>query len=446
MTLPYDTFVFTHRALEGRIVRLGYRLQGGGEAVSFEETFELPSGFETSEGSPADVAAALQGMHLVLGTSYWKTCCPPRIEIEGPGLSAADAAFWTEVYNSGLGEFYYRNGLSPAGLARFPGEGDGPVTAGEPAQGPAIVLAGGGKDSVVAYEIVRESGREAVPMTMIPAGRDWRLAPDLEGLGLRVFRRLDPKLLELNQAGAYNGHVPFSAILAFTSQLVAVVGGFGNVVAANERSASYGNVVVDGVEVNHQWSKSLRFEGMFQEWQRRHLSRVPVYFSLLRPLSELRIAKAFASYPRWFGAVTSCNTNFRLQGGVGRRWCGHCAKCVFAAILLTPWLDDAALADVFGVNPLADPENLSWVRQLLGEGDHKPWDCVGTPDEVAAALWLASRRHADSDLPALRWFAGEVAPRLADPDELVRRELAVSPLHRIPPDWADVLHRYLEAH
>ena len=74
---------------------------GDGEAVSFEETFELP--LEQPKGSPADVAAALKGMHLVLGTSYWKTCCPPRIEIEGQGLSAADAAFWTEVYNSGLG-------------------------------------------------------------------------------------------------------------------------------------------------------------------------------------------------------------------------------------------------------------------------------------------------------------------------------------------------------
>lgn len=88
MNLPYDTFVFTHRALEGRTVRLGYRLEGGGEAISFEETFELPAGFEEPKGSPPDVAAALKGMHLVLGTSYWKTCCPPHIEIAGEGLSA----------------------------------------------------------------------------------------------------------------------------------------------------------------------------------------------------------------------------------------------------------------------------------------------------------------------------------------------------------------------
>jgi hypothetical protein len=446
MSLPYDTFVFTHRVLEGRTVRLGYRLAGSGDSIALEETFELPKGFEEPAADPADVAAALSGLHRIAGVSYWKTCCPARIEIEGEELSETDAAFWTEVYNSGLGELFFRNGLDPAGLARFPGRGEKETALGRAAQGPALVLSGGGKDSVVAYEIVRASGREAATLTMVPAGRDWRLAPDLEGRGLRVFRRLDPRLLELNAAGAYNGHVPFSAILAFTSQLVAVLGGFGNVVVANERSASSGNIVVDGVEVNHQWSKSLRFEGLFQEWQRRHLGRVPVYFSLLRPLSELRIARAFSAYPQWFGAVTSCNTNFRLQGDTGRRWCGHCAKCVFAAVLLTPWLDSEQLSEVFGVHPLADPANLPLVQQLLGLGDHKPWDCVGTPGEVTAALWLASQRHAEADLPALRWFREEVAPGLTDPEELVRRELDPSPDHRIPPPWLDALLGYLEAH
>jgi UDP-N-acetyl-alpha-D-muramoyl-L-alanyl-L-glutamate epimerase len=446
MTLPFDTFVFTHRTLEGTTLRLGYRLAGSGGSIPFEETFQLPKELGESAADPADVAAAVSGLHLVAGVSYWKTCCPPRIAFEDEGLSAADAAFWTEVYNSGLGEFYYRNGLDPAGLARFPGAGGPAAVQGEEAVGPALVLSGGGKDSVVAYEIVRASGREAATLTLVPAGRDWRLAPDLEGKGLRVFRRLDPRLLELNAAGAYNGHVPFSAILAFTSQLVAVLGGFGNVVAANERSASQGNVVVDGVEVNHQWSKGLRFEGMFQEWQRRHLRRVPVYFSLLRPLSELRIARAFSGYPQWFGAVTSCNTNFRLQGEPGRRWCGRCAKCVFAAILLTPWLAAEPLAAVFGINPLAEPANLVWVQQLLGLGDHKPWDCVGTPGEVTAALWLAAQRHGDAGLPALRWFQETIAPGLADPEELVRRELAPSSDHHIPPSWLDVLLGYLEAH
>jgi hypothetical protein len=514
MTLPYDTFVFSGCELEGRAARLRYRLMGNGQARSFEERFELPAGVEESGADEGDVAAALAGLHLIAGVSYWKTCCPARIEVEGAGLTAADAAFWSEVYNRGLGEMYYRNGLDPAGSASFPGDARAPVrrgmgvrqgTAGAqrgalngpqpkrdtgpsaaealpaqgkiaaapeaalPAQGgvaaapeealsaagPPLVLAGGGKDSVVAWEIVRAAGERGgappveggpVPLSVVPAGRDWRLAPDLEGRGLRVIRRLDPGLFELNAAGAYNGHVPFSAILAFASQLVAVLGGFGAVVAANERSASAGNLTAGGVEVNHQWSKGLRFEEMFQQWQRRHLRRAPVYFSLLRPLGELRIAQVFAEFPRWFGAVTSCNANFRQSGEVASRWCGRCAKCVFAATVLTPWLDAGGIAAVFGASPLADPENVPVLRQLLGLADQKPWDCVGTPGETAAALWLAVRRHGGAELPALGWFEEAVASGQVEASEQqVAGELAPSPVHRLPSQWHDELLRFLAA-
>ena len=85
MSLPFDTFAFTHRALDGRTVRLGYRLQGGAEPIDFEERFELPEGFESPKASPADVAAALKGLHLIVGISYWKTCCPPGSRSRGRG-------------------------------------------------------------------------------------------------------------------------------------------------------------------------------------------------------------------------------------------------------------------------------------------------------------------------------------------------------------------------
>ncbi|HXM71340.1 MAG TPA: hypothetical protein VN970_09405 [Thermoanaerobaculia bacterium] len=447
MPLPFDTFVFTNRELKGRTARLAYRLVGRGGDREFEETFDLPFDLERSAADPADVAAALAGLHLIAGVSYWKTCCPARIELEQDGLGATEAAFWTEVYNRGLAELFYRNGFEPAGRALFPGRGEPAAAAGQDAEGPALVLAGGGKDSVVAYEIASAANGDGqpTPLTVVPAGRNWQLAPNREGRGLQVVRRLDPRVFELNAAGAYNGHVPFSAILAFAAQLAAVVGGFGEVIAANERSASSGNLEAGGVEVNHQWSKGLRFEELFQNWQRSHLKRVPLYFSLLRPLGELRIAQIFASFPRWFGAVTSCNANFRQQGGDSVRWCGRCAKCIFAGIVLAPWLDAAGVAAVFGISPLADPDNLQMVRQLLGIDGHKPWDCVGTPGEVAAALWLACQRHPRSSLPALRWFQETIAAGFEVPEEQVRRELEPSPVHLLPGRWNRALADALAA-
>ena len=55
----------------------------------------------------------------------------------------------------------------------------------------------------------------------------------------------------------------------------------GSVVASNERSASYGNVVYQGVEVNHQWSKGLRFEQLLGAWCDRHLPEGARWLSLL---------------------------------------------------------------------------------------------------------------------------------------------------------------------
>lgn len=466
--LPYDTFVFSHRAIAGATVRLGYRLHGMEGSLDFEETFQLPAALAGSAADPADIAAALDGLHLAAGVSYWKTCCPSRIEIATHTLARRDTAFWDEVYNRGLGELYYRNGLDPRGLARFPartdggGEAEGNRAEGTAAAGPALVLAGGGKDSVVAYEVLRAAGLPQVPLQVVPAGREWRLAPDLEGTGLRVTRRLDPRLLELNAAGAYNGHVPFSAILAFTAQLVAVLGGFGAVVAANERSASNGNLLVDGVEVNHQWSKGLRFEEMFQDWQRAHLRRVPLYFSLLRPLSELRITRALATHRRWLGSVTSCNANFKQSPAPpAQRWCGRCAKCVFVAMMLAPWLEESELQAVFATseecrdrrqaeprpgNPLAMPGNVPEAERLLGLRDHKPFDCVGTPREAAAALWLCHSRGLGKDWPVMRMFRERVLPGLSAPADLVSAEMAIGADHLLPARWEHALANYLEHH
>ena len=71
---------------------------------------------------------------------------------------------------------------------------------------------------------------------------------------------LDPQLRALNDAGALNGHVPVTAIVTRAALLTAPLHGFDAVAMANERSASAGNLSWDGVEVNHQFSKSLRVE------------------------------------------------------------------------------------------------------------------------------------------------------------------------------------------
>lgn len=448
----FTTFAFTHRVLDGRSVRLGYRLSGGGDApVDFEETLDLPESLGTlaSPDDPA-VARALAGLHLAAGTSYWKASLPRELVIHDAALSGEDAAFWSDVYTLGLGEFFYRNQLDPTGRVAFratPGPAAAPAAT-RAANGPSLLLWGGGKDSAVSHEVLRTSG-EAHELLSI-GGADWewvRRSAEVAGSTLHVVtRRLDPRLTELNASGAWNGHVPVSAILAFAGTLVAALSGRGAVIASNESSASAGNASWHGIDVNHQWSKSLAFERSMRRWLARNLEGGPGYFSLLRPLTELRIVKAFATHPAYFGAVTSCNANFRQSGPAPRRFCLTCAKCVFVSLMARPWLDDGPYHALFGGDALANPSNLSIVEELLGLRGTKPFECVGTPEETIAAIDLARVRGRMVPHGVMTAFVSALARSGLDPDAAVDAAMARSLEHELPPSRVAQLDDYLDSH
>jgi hypothetical protein len=258
-------------------------------------------------------------------------------------------------------------------------------------------------------------------------------------------RRLDPKLFELNAAGALNGHVPVSAYLAAAGTLIALLSGRRAVVASNESSASHGSTTWKGLDVNHQWSKSFEFERGFRAWHARHLSGGPDYFSLLRPLTELRIVKAFATETRFFSSITSCNRNFSQSGPAAARWCLTCPKCVFVSLMARPWLDDARYHALFGGDALADPANCETIEELLGLRGSKPFECVGTPDESAAAVHLARMRGITLPHGCMTVFGDRIAER-SDLDAVAAEALRRSDEHSIPPRWLAALDAYLDRH
>jgi hypothetical protein len=450
--LAFDSFAFTHRAIEGRRVRLGYALTSRhGARLDFEETLELPD--TLGPLAPADdpaVAVALLGLQLAAGTSYWKTCVPGELAVEGATLSGDDAAFWGAVYTLGLGEFFYRNGIDPTGRASFraaAGPGGQAAKARE-ATRPSLLLWGGGKDSVVSHELLRAAGEAHELLSIGRPDWEWvRRSAEVAGVPLHVVsRRLDPKLADLNAAGALNGHVPVSAALAFAGTLVALLCGRPAVLASNEASASSGNATWHGIDVNHQWSKSIQFERLFRGWLRRNLAGGPDYVSVLRPVTELRIVKAFATHPEYFGAVTSCNANFRQSGPAARRFCLACPKCVFVSLMARPWLDDAAYRALFGGDALADPANATVVEELLGVRGTKPFECVGTPDETVAALHLAKARGRTIPHGIMTAFAGRVASRASDLDAIAARALTRSTDHELSAARIAQLDDYLDRH
>ena len=193
-----------------------------------------------------------------------------------------------------------------------------------------------------------------------------------------------------------NGHTPFSSVIAFLSMYVGFITGADDVILSNESSANESNI--GGQTVNHQYSKSFEFERDFDLFRRRSFPQSAVYFSLLRPFCELQIAKQFAAYPQYHPIFRSCN-----RGSKKNIWCGECPKCLFVAIMLSPFLEPEKLNEIFGCNMLDKADLKEDFDGLCGFTGLKPFECVGTAEEVTLALSMTAEKYrsADAEMPAL---------------------------------------------
>jgi hypothetical protein len=275
------------------VAQLVYAFDDGPELI---ETVAFPGAPFSLEGERAvAVEQALRLLHLIAGVSYYKAAVPPEIRIEGYSIDAETAALLETIYVNGLGEFAYRNGLNLHGRIRFPAASDTGVAA--RALGlrhHALVAIGGGKDSLVSIEALRSAG---VEQTVTWIGSSQLIAACAARTGLptlNLSRALASGLFDLNRQGAYNGHIPVTAVNSAILVLAAILQGVDQVVFSNERSASYGSIIPGTGEVNHQWSKGWQFERAFGEYVQQRIAADLHYYSLLRPLSELAVARQFA--------------------------------------------------------------------------------------------------------------------------------------------------------
>ncbi|MGY1520719.1 UDP-N-acetyl-alpha-D-muramoyl-L-alanyl-L-glutamate epimerase [Luteimonas sp. A482] len=430
------------------VAQLVYAFDDGPELV---ETVTVPGApFELDGARAAAAERALQLLHLVAGVSYYKAAVPPEIRIESYAIDAATAGLLEDVYVHGLGEFAYRNGLDLHGRISFPAEKPSPSRGGLGGDGVliddlrhhALVAIGGGKDSLVSIEALRALGVEQT-VTWIGGSQLIRACAERTGLPtLNIGRQLAPELFDYNRQGAWNGHIPVTAVNSAILAFAAIVLGVDQVVFSNERSASYGSLILapDGSitgEVNHQWSKGWAFEQAFAAHLRSHVAGELRYYSLLRPLSELAVARQFAKIDRYDAHFSSCNRNFHLLGERPvNRWCGVCPKCHFVFLALAPFMPKPRLVGIFGRNLLDDLAQVAGYDALLEYRDHKPFECVGEGRESRAAMAaLAARPEWREDAIVAR-FAREIAPQLGDDEVDVEALLVVDDEHGIPaPLW-----------
>ena len=435
----FEAFRVLPWELDGATVRLRYSLD---DELSFTETITYPSVIDLSIPG---VSAALDLLSAVAGVSYFKVASPLRIHFEGTPFSVDSIQLFRRLYDEGLREYAYRNGLPVPFETTFANTSaewrpflTWPIPRPE-ALGRLLLPMGGGRDSGLLASLLRHRGP-----TLMSVGANSYVERLADALGLsyfRVTRSLSPNIGELNRGRGLNGHVPVTAINSLVSVVAALLTDHERVVMANESSASSPTITLpDGCEINHQFSKSLEVELSMNA--ALTCAGVPIhYFSALRAYGELAIARAFATKPELFPLIMSCNRAF-LRDAAQRSdgWCGQCAKCRFVFLTLAPFSTPAQLTTMFGHDLLNSSSLVDQAGFADLLSDERPFDCVGEVSEARLAVGLLANTPEWATHPIVVHLAGLVAPldRVSLAAALATG-LAAHPNHAVPADiLADV--------
>ena len=362
---------------ESIIIKYTFTIPG---LVTFEPTLEIAKNCLNNENINQillnDIVFKLGLIELI---SYYKCACPKVIEIKCGYLDSFEQSWFKKLFFNGLGEFFYKNNISitEEDLFEFIINGEKAIIENIDYNGSGnLIPIGGGKDSLVTLELLKDYDNKC----FIINPKDTHLNCINEEYYI-IKRTIDQQLIDLNNKGFLNGHTPFSAIVAFSSYLIAYLSNRKNIILSNEGSANEPTII--GTNINHQYSKTYEFEKDFYEYTKRYFKIDIKYFSLLRPIKEIQIAKLFSKMNKYHKLFRSCNVGSKKDPW---EWCCNCPKCLFIFIILRAFLSKEKMESIFGEN-LLDNKNLEEsFLELIGEADTKPFECIGTIEEVHYAM------------------------------------------------------------
>lgn len=361
-------------------------------------SIHLPSHMEWQNLAEQELDQLVFHLGMVEVISYWKASCSPQLIIRPFKLTIEQINWWKKLYFQGLGEFFYLNSIETSQddfMSIICESNRSILLFDEEVKNELVMIpVGGGKDSIVSLEVIKNLDIPIIPMVVNPRGATVdtivNAGFNLEESAL-TKRSLDPQLIQLNKLGYLNGHTPFSAMLAFLTLLTSRLLGVKYIALSNESSAN--EATVAGTNINHQYSKSYEFESDFRNYYQKYLTKNLEYFSFLRPLSEIQIGCMFSKFKKHHLSFRSCNA-----GSKENIWCGNCPKCLFTYVLLSPFISADKMMGIFGKRLLNDKSLKPVLLELRGQTETKPFECVGTVSEVELALSHAQDGFYDEEL------------------------------------------------
>jgi hypothetical protein len=315
-------------------------------------------------------------------------------------LNEIQIKWWKKLYFNGLGEFFYINNIDTNEddflNIYCKHEIQEPIDLKDDFEG-CLIPIGGGKDSIVTLEHLNKKNNNLCYI-INPRGATVETVKIADCFEKTVFvnRTIDQNLIDQNKKGFLNGHTPFSAIVAFSSYLVAYLYNKKYIALSNESSANESNV--KGTNINHQYSKSIEFENDFRQYVSENLSDKIQYFSFLRPLNEFKIVEKFCKYTNYFKVFKSCNV-----GSKEDKWCNNCPKCLYVYIMLSAFLKSEEVIEIFGSDMFENIDLKDILNGLVSDKFDKPFECVGTKAEINYALYIKINKikKEKKDMPKL---------------------------------------------
>ena len=434
---PFSRFIINHfewdkNSLEAKFHYAFDDQEHFSETINFSP-LKNTSDFPLINQDSAAIHQLLSHLHIALGVSYYKLYPTTEIIVETIPLSDAMKDFWHDFYIKGLGEFFYRNQINPTGLAQFlstENKEENIDSALEYSAEKLLILFGWGKDSLVSVELTKQKN---LSFDLFSFGKEYPLHPIALAPSwasrLIIQRTLDlPQIQKLLAEGYYNGHLPITGIICFVTAVVSYLYGYKSVITSLEKSADFWNTEYHGLNINHQRSKSSEFEESFRNYAQTYLLKNFECKSLIRNRYEIKVVQEFSKYPQYFHAFSSCNRNFHITTCTKLTWdqlrCWECPKCAFVYTMLRAFIKKSEVNDIFWADLFEKADLMPLFKELLWIEGIKPFECVGTNEEMTLALWIISKKEKKSDSPMMKLFEEKVKSTMTDSDfDLLEKKL-----------------------
>ncbi|MCB9819783.1 hypothetical protein H6796_00535 [Candidatus Nomurabacteria bacterium] len=336
---------------------------------------------------------------ILIGTSYYKLFPTREVVFREGGIDSWQAEFLNYVYQEGLSQFAYENNLTRSDLAHFSATDSEERGALKYDGRGVLVLASGGKDSLLTAAILEEKNKDFDSYYISSSDYYPSVLDDINGELFVSKRQIDIEGIKSSIAvGGKNGHVPVTYIVQSLALVQAILLGNNTVLSSIAREGEEAHAWIDDLPINHQWSKTWKAEQLFVQYVQRYISADIRIGSALRGYSELRVAEMFVDYAwqKYGTKFSSCNRANYEQGSDNRllSWCGSCPKCANSYLLFAPFMPEPQLRRIFkGKDLFADSSMQKIFKGLLGvDSIMKPFECIGEIDELRKAYHMAELR------------------------------------------------------